>query len=437
MDEVNSRLLEKRINDLSGTITLIVNDANNLHNKMEEIKISNKAVQEKVKGLEEAIGNLNDRVINLYTSARSTETIKPSVKGTTPKPPVFTTDKNNPTDKPKAGIQRTEDAESRLSIAKRFWDAINADDIQTARSYATKKSGDGLSLKERGTASSGKVSFGNVKIEDNRTAIETIIQASEGETELEFPIETILVKEDGQWKVDFDQTLMSMLGGAMGEMIEGLKKGFEEMGKSIAEGLQKGFGETAQTSETKPDNAPSEQDTMVIDVTSEQPKVEGIQKDIQETAQASEENPGIPPSEQEAEVIHKSGEQVKVSEGMQNITQETTQMSEAKSTVSPQKQETTATSEISEQEKREIFLKDNIIRLAEAEFPGNKGNRWNILGLEHKAHLTHVEAEPEPANLDYPRFKFVVSFKNPEMPRVIGMFCLKDGQYALYSTKKK
>ncbi|HHT9111607.1 MAG TPA: hypothetical protein ACFYDZ_10690, partial [Candidatus Brocadiaceae bacterium] len=90
----------------------------------------------------------------------------------------------------------------------------------------------------------------------------------------------------------------------------------------------------------------------------------------------------------------------------------------------------------SEQTKRELFIKGNIARLAETEFPDNKGIQWNILGFEHKAHLTHVEAEPISATLAYPRFKFVVSFKNPETPRVIGLFCFKDGQYSLWSAKK-
>ena len=66
----------------------------------------------------------------------------------------------------------------------------------------------------------------------------------------------ILVKEEGQWKVDAEQTMMSMFGGAMGEMMKGLgkaleegfKKGFEEMGKSIAGGMQKGLEVMTQTS---------------------------------------------------------------------------------------------------------------------------------------------------------------------------------------------
>ena len=49
-------------------------------------------------------------------------------------------------------------------------------------------------------------------------------------------------------KGDAEQTMMSMFGGAMGEMLglgkameEGLKNGVEEMGKSMAEGMQKGL----------------------------------------------------------------------------------------------------------------------------------------------------------------------------------------------------
>lgn len=436
-DGSDNRLLEKRLHDLSGTITLIVNDANNLHNKIEEIRISNKAVQEKMKGLEATVSNLNDQVTNLFASLRATETTKQPITEAAPKSPVFTTDSNNSVDKAEAGIQRTESTDNQLAVAKKFWDAMNAGDIQTARSYATKKSGAGLQLKRNDTSGGGKVSFGNVKIEDNRTVIETIIQASEGETQLEFPIETILVKEDGQWKVDFDQTLMSMLGGVVGEMIEGLKKGFEEMGKSMAEGIQKGLGETMPLSETKPGSTPLVQGDAISNAAGEQLKVDGTQRDVQETVQTSKEISGVPPSEQQTEAVYKSAEQVKASEDIQKITQEAAQTSSAKPDVSPSKQETTVNSEISEQEKRELFLRDNIVRLAELEFPDNKGIQWIILGFEHKAHLTHVEVEPAPANLDYPRFKFVVSFKNPETPRVIGMFCLKDGQYILYSAKRK
>lgn len=369
-DNADSKRLEKRIDDLSGTITLIVNDTNRLHNKMEEVKITNKAFQQKIEGLEATVRNLDERIVSLSASAKTLEIVQPSVKETEIKPQVPLTDTSKPSEKPEPDIQKTVNVEDQLAVAKGFWDAMNAKDIQAVRLYVTKESADKLQIKDKDVTANCKVTFGNIKIEDNKITIDTTMQTYDGTTEFKVQMQTILVKEDGQWKVDADQTMMSMFGGAMGEMMKGLgktleegfKKGFEEMGKSMAEGIQKGFEGTTQTSETKTDVTP--------------PKPENI----------------------------------------------------------PQKQETAV---ISESAKRELFLKDNIVRLAEAEFPDNKGVQWTILSLEHKAHLTYVIVAPNPATLDYPRFKFAVSFKNPEMPRVIGTYCFKDGQYSLLSAKKK
>lgn len=405
-DNADSKRLEKRIDDLSGTITLIVNDTNRLHNKMEEVKITNKAFQQKIEGLEATVRNLDERIVSLSASAKTLEIVQPSVKETEIKPQVPHTDTSKPSEKPEPDIQKTVNVEGQLVVAKGFWDAMNAKDIQAVRLYVTKESADKLQIKDKDVTANCKVTFGNIKIEDNKITIDTTMQTYDGTTEFEVQMQTILVKEHGQWKVDADQTMMSMFGGAMGEMMKGLgktleegfKKGFEEMGKSMAEGMQKSNERMTQTSETKPDIIPPKQETVLI---SEPTKAEGMQKGSEETTQTSETKTDVTPPKPE------------------NI---------------PQKQETAV---ISESAKRELFLKDNIVRLAEAEFPDNKGVQWTILSLEHKAHLTYVIVAPNPATLGYPRFKFAVSFKNPEMPRVIGTYCFKDGQYSLLSAKKK
>lgn len=289
-------------------------------------------------------------------------------------------------------------ADSQLAVAKGFWDAMNAKDIQAVRLYATKESADKLQAKDTNAPANCKVTFGDIKIEDDKTTIETAMQANDGTTEFNVQMQTILVKEEGMWKVDAEQTMMSMFGGAMGEMMKGLgkaleegfKKGFEEMGKSMAEGMQKGveaMTQTIETGEAKPDITPQPKpETTIVG--------QAGKTGLEEPKQSDEMKPEI---------------------------------------VSPPKPETAF---VSEEAKRESYLRDNIVRLAEAEFPDNKGIQWNIISIEHKAHLTHVEAEPVPANLGYPRFKFVVSFKNPEMPRIIGTYCFKDGQYSLFCAKK-
>jgi len=395
MDNADSKQLEKRIDDLSGTITLIVNDTNRLHNKMEAVTTSNKVIQQKIEGLEATVKNLDERIASLSTSAKTQGIDQPSVKETENKPTLPLTDTSNPSEKPDPDIQKTVHVEDQLAVAKGFWDAMNAKDIQVIRLYVTKESADKLQIKEKDTPGYCEATFGNIKIEDDKTIIDTTMQTNEGTTEFQVQMQTILVKEDGQWKVDADQTMMSMLGGAMGEMMnglgktlaEGFKKGFEEMGKSMAEGMQKGVEVMTQDSDAIPDATPSpKSETTILDQT----KKIGLE----ESKQISETEPDITPTKQEPAMIN-------------------------------------------EPSKRESYLRDNIVRLAEAEFPDNKGIQWNIISLEHKAHLTYVVVEPNPANLDYPRFKFTVSFKNPEMPRVIGTYCFKDGQFSLFSTKKK
>ena len=425
-DNADSKRLEKRIDDLSSTITLIVNDTNRLHNKMEEVKTFNKTLQQKMEGLEVTVRNLDERISSLNTSAKTLEIVQQPAGEIEVKPQLPVTDTSKPSEKPAPDIQKPVNADSQMAVAKGFWDAMNAKDLQAVKSYVTKESADKLQIKDKDDTANCKVTFGNIKIEDDKTVIDTNMQANDGTTEFNVQMQTILVKEEGQWKVDADQTMMSMFGGAMGEMMKGLgqaleegfKKGFEEMGKSMAEGMQKGVEVMTQTGESKPDIVPPQQETVIVD----QPDKKGLE----ESKQSSEVKPDVITSQKQ--------ETAMVGQTEKKGLEEVKQTGESKLDTIPPKPEAAF---VSEEVKREAFLKDNIVRLAEAEFPDNKGIQWNIISLEHKAHLTYVVVEPNPATLDYPRFKFSVSFKNPETPSVIGVFCFKDGQYSLIPTKKK
>ncbi len=370
----DSMRFEKRVDDLSGKINLIVNDTNTLHNEVDDVKESNKTMQQKIEGLEATINNLNKQIGGLTASVK--------MKEVTP-----------------LSDEETGDVESLLAVAKGFWTAMNKKDIQTARSYATKESGDKLQMKDTDAAANCTVTLGEVRAEEDKAAIETVLLPHEGPTISEVQMQTILVKEDGQWKVDAEQTMRPLLRSGIDEVVQGFGKakeevpreGMEGMGRSATEDIQKGIAEMTLTDTAKPDSTLPQQEKAVV---SEQNEAEGIQINPEEKKQTSEEKPGITPPKPEA-------------------------------------------SGISEPAGREVFLKDNIARLAEAEFPDNKGIQWNILSIEHKAHLANVEAEPVPPTLAYPRYKFVISFKDQKTPRIIGIFCYKDGQYSPLSTKKK
>lgn len=134
--------------------------------------------------------------------------------------------------------------------AKKFWVAMEAQDLETARQYATRETAHSLSINEDQQDQDIKIAFGDVSKKDGKTSVATTITTTNEGTEMTIPLQTVMVKEDGEWKVDVNQTMMSMLGGAMGAMMEGLtetmKDGMEEMAdqmKSTMEEMEDALSE--------------------------------------------------------------------------------------------------------------------------------------------------------------------------------------------------
>lgn len=359
VDRIDTKLLEKRVNDLSDTITFIVNDTNRLHNGMDEIETSNKAIQQKIEGIEVTLQHLNEQIVRLTTAPKTADVIHLPGKEVIVKPPV-------------SGI-----------ASDKFPDESEPD-IQMEEGF------------QKGVEKTGRMVADGMQNDSQKS-----IQTDEGKSDITLIEQQSAIIDKNSVQIRIEDT-------------------------------PKGIQETIQISETKSDIILSKQETSV---TGEQANVESVQGDIRETAQMSDVKSEVTPVKQDVATTNEMSGQARV-ENIQKDAEGTMQTIGSKSDVPLPKQEETAASEINEQAKRELFLKDNIARLAESEFSDKKGIRWNILSFEHKAHLTHVEVEPAPASLDYPRLKFIISFKNPEMPRVIGMLGLKGGQYILFSTKK-
>ncbi len=67
-----TQTLEKRLDDLSRSISLIVNDGNGLHNDMDDIKNRNNDIQQKIKEIETIIKNLDEHVCGLDANYKTT-----------------------------------------------------------------------------------------------------------------------------------------------------------------------------------------------------------------------------------------------------------------------------------------------------------------------------------------------------------------------------
>ncbi len=67
-----TQTLEKRLDDLSKSISLIINDGNGLHNDLGDIKNCNNDILQKVKEIETIINNLDEHLCSLEANYKTT-----------------------------------------------------------------------------------------------------------------------------------------------------------------------------------------------------------------------------------------------------------------------------------------------------------------------------------------------------------------------------
>ncbi len=124
-------------------------------------------------------------------------------------------------------------------VARQFWDAMAAGDMERAKTYAKPGTMDGV------TASEGpkveRIDLQGVKTDGGSTVVPTrIVGTKDGKRE-ELSFDTVLERDNGVWKVDFDKTLESMLGfslkGTMEAMGKAMGEALEGVGKAVGEGL--------------------------------------------------------------------------------------------------------------------------------------------------------------------------------------------------------
>jgi hypothetical protein len=129
-----------------------------------------------------------------------------------------------------------------LNVAKNFWSAMEERDIEKARTFATEETAGSVTINEDAEEQETDINFGEITFEDGAAMVATTIAAKGDDSQMEMEMQTVLVKENGTWKVDVDRTFMSMFGGAMGAMMdqmgEAMQKGMEEMGKAMVDAME-------------------------------------------------------------------------------------------------------------------------------------------------------------------------------------------------------
>lgn len=131
---------------------------------------------------------------------------------------------------------------SKQDVARDFWTAMAAKDIAKAKTFASAGSLDGVSPNNENDNTIDKVDLRPAKESDGLTVVPTIVTSMENGQEKTLSFDTVMIKENGEWKVDFEKTTNSMLGFSMKDMMEGMGKAMGEAMGNAMKGLGEGIG---------------------------------------------------------------------------------------------------------------------------------------------------------------------------------------------------
>lgn len=128
---------------------------------------------------------------------------------------------------------------SQQEVALDFWSAMAAKDLDKAKSFSAKGSMEGVTPNNEDSIE--KINIKQATVKNGLNVVPTTVTATEKGEEKTHSFDTVMVEEDGQWKVDFEKTMTSMMGFSMQEMMEGMGKAMGEAMKGVGEAVGKGL----------------------------------------------------------------------------------------------------------------------------------------------------------------------------------------------------
>lgn len=154
------------------------------------------------------------------------------------------------------------------NVTDEFWQAVKAGNEKTVAQFVTNDSRGSVQLSDHRLRNI-TVDFGEVRILKNDAKIATIVRFSDRDDEPKKRLDTVLKKENGQWKVDFSHTMSALhhrdpfaglvkqlekmrtdfsadfndLLNQLGDQLPELENKFKENGEAVLKELEKSLTE--------------------------------------------------------------------------------------------------------------------------------------------------------------------------------------------------
>jgi uncharacterized protein YoxC len=124
-----------------------------------------------------------------------------------------------------------------IDVAEGFWRAVKDKDINAIEKYSTKDSLTGDELSEN-ILPLDEIVLGKTVIDGDGAWVDTTVTIS-GDKPYTLPIKTVLIRENKQWKVDYQATMKWVSkGSSVYSVISGIKNMTDELAEELSQSME-------------------------------------------------------------------------------------------------------------------------------------------------------------------------------------------------------
>jgi len=124
-----------------------------------------------------------------------------------------------------------------IDVAEEFWRAIKDKDVKTIQKYSTEDSLTGEDLDEN-ILPLDEIILGRTVIDGDSSWVDTTVTIS-GDKPLTLPLRTVLIRENKQWKVDYDETIkLVSKGSSISRIISSIRNMRENLTEELNQSME-------------------------------------------------------------------------------------------------------------------------------------------------------------------------------------------------------
>lgn len=139
-----------------------------------------------------------------------------------------------------SGCIFSSESQQARQAAEKFWQAVLNEDMDTAKALATWESASYLQYLNSERIAAQRFETGEIRLEGIQAEVATLLHGGE-KGDMTIPLRTVMVRNKEEWRVDVQETMGSMVSGAMGAVADQLstfmEEGLKELDKALADSV--------------------------------------------------------------------------------------------------------------------------------------------------------------------------------------------------------